>query len=143
MKCEIKSLRGNLDAGRSPPVPESIFHYDGTDLTRGWKIKEIYATQEGDESASNPGVIFHTDPVAKRNFDLSDNQIIGWAGSSFQPQVLDPNHIIVGDLYATNLSSEINSYLVVLEEITIEKAMNVIYRLKERAQSTLDSEPPY
>jgi len=138
----IRTLRGDIDGG----ARKSIFQFEGLDvksLSRAWKVKDVFICQ----SQSNPvttganGCILHTDDQTKTRFQLIDNQVIGaagWSAAAGRFIVLDPNHIIVEHLFLTNLDSQVLNYLVILEEIKINKTGNIIYRLKERAQTTIE-----
>ena len=43
MKCGIKTIRGVLDiSANSHNADNLIFSYEGTDMTRGWKVIEAY-----------------------------------------------------------------------------------------------------
>ena len=73
---------------------------------------------------------------------FEDNQVIGWIGntvSAGEPSVgvIDPNHVIVSSLYCTALEGPC-TYLITLEQIKIDPIKNVVYQLKERAQSSVE-----
>lgn len=83
------------------------------------------------------------------NWDASDNRQIGWAGfrngatASTETlnawSLLDPDHIVVRDLYIINnnsLSSATN-YMVILEEVAINENEAVLALIKERSQDDL------
>jgi len=129
------TLRGDVTAG----ALIRLLDYEGVDLTRGWKVISGNTLTQSDPKTTNGGLILHTDEEAKTSMDFNDNQIIGWVGGppySSSYDVIDPNHVIVNSLYATGLDRV--TYLIVLEEVTIEPIQNIIYQLKERAQSSLE-----
>ena len=137
------TLRGFVASLADSPV--SVFDYQGNDLTRGWKIIDFNCTDAVDPTSANKGYILHTDNIAKiwgppsLTPGMSDNQIIGWCAGPTVTGVtqIDPNHVIVNSLYLSPLDTNI-SYLIILEEIKIDDMANVIYQLKERAQSSLE-----
>ena len=66
--------------------------------------------------------------LTKTTFDLGDNQTIGiaWKASADSriQRVLDPLHVVVGNLYLTSLEATNGptNYLVILEEIKVANA---------------------
>lgn len=128
------TLRGDVTAG----AHSRLLDYEGVDLTRGWKVISGNTLTASEPKTTNGGMILHTDDVAKTTMDFNDNQTIGWVGGppTSTDNVIDPNHVIVNSLYATGLDRV--TFLIVLEEVTIEPIQNVIYQLKERAQGTLE-----
>jgi len=132
------TLRGNIVAN----TIVSLLDYEGVDLTRGWKVISGNALDQGNPSGTVRGIILHTDDQIKTTMDFNDNQVVGWIGGppTAVDFVMDPNHVIVNSLYATGMAD--CTYLVVLEEVRVEPIQNVIYQLKERAQSSLEPHIP-
>ena len=123
------TLRGTFQAATT----ELLFDFEGNDLTRAWKIQRIQVTDLTAPDKGSAGLIVHTDETAKIVLDFSDNQVIGYSGGTgFNLEVTDPNHVIVNELYGTALASL--SYLITIEEITVDATANTMYQLKERAQ---------
>jgi hypothetical protein len=77
------------------------------------------------------------------NMDASDNRQIGWAVTVYgtgsleggQISVIDPDHIVVRDLYIRNENSndEVN-YLIELEAVELSDDQAVLALIKERSQ---------
>lgn len=133
----VRTLRGQIAANSL----KTALNYEGTDLTKGWKILSITVCDSvAPVSAQSDGVIMHTDDVQKTRFSLTDNQTIGFAGrgSGNDFTVVDPNHIIVNDLYLSNLDSSPATYMIELTEVKIDPTFNIIYQIKERAQGALE-----
>lgn len=137
----LKTLRGKVDNSET----ELIFSYSSANLTRAWVVQDILlGDTQTPSSARCEGLILHTDATAKTTFDLGDNQTIGiaWKASADSriQRVLDPLHVVVGNLYLTSLEATNGptNYLVILEEIKVANAANILYRLKERAQGGLE-----
>ena len=135
----LLTLRGTIEDGDL----SLLLDYEGVDLTKGWKVISGSTLTGNAPNISNAGIILHTDDQLKTVVNFDDNQIIGWAGGppySSTYDVIDPNHVIVNTLWASGLARV--TYLIVLEEVTIDATQNVIYQLKERAQSALEPWTP-
>jgi hypothetical protein len=80
------------------------------------------------------------------NMDASDNRQIGWAVTVYgtgsleggQISVIDPDHIVVRDLYIRNENSndEVN-YLIELEAVDLTDDQAILTLIKERSQDDL------
>ena len=127
------TLRGFLASGGRGV----LLDYEGINLTVGWKVISASSVGISDPSALNKGMILHTDAEKKTALTFADNQVIGWCGTTYgKSEIIDPNHVIVNTLYASSLSTI--TYVIVIEQVTIDPLENVIYQLKERAQSSLE-----
>lgn len=134
-KGRILSLRGEVVQNEL----KTIFDYEGTDLTRGWKVLSAKVIELSSPARECLGIVLHTNEAFQLPI-MSQNQVIGFAarGSGGAPVLLlDPNHVIVSSLYLSGLSA-IASYIIVLEEVKMDSSRNVIYQLKERAQGALN-----
>jgi len=89
-------------------------------------------------------VILSLDYDANADFDASDSRQIGWSISNFDgagqfsffsPAVLDPDHVIVRDLWIKNTGQldEVN-YLITLEAVDISDDQAILQLIKERSQ---------
>jgi len=130
----LLTLRGEVQAG----AHGILLDYEGVDLTRGWKVISGSALTGNSPHTSNAGLVLHTDDQLKTTINFEDNQVIGWVGGPPEAfdNVIDPNHVIVNTLWASGLARV--TYLIVLEEVTIDATQNVIYQLKERAQASIE-----
>jgi len=80
------------------------------------------------------------------NMDASDNRQIGWAVTVYgtgsleggQISVIDPDHIVIRDLYIRNENSndEVN-YLIELEAVDLTDDQAILTLIKERSQDDL------
>jgi len=133
------TLRGTMIPTTGPTVLKQLFDFEGDDLTRAWKIISAQCMSIAEPSKGSSGLVLHTDESSKvlplvHGFD--DNQIIGYTGGiGFNVEIIDPNHIIVNQLYGTGLAAL--TYIIVIEEMKIDPTENTIYQLKERAQGPL------
>jgi len=128
----VVTLRGNMDAAGL----KKIFNFEGNDLTRAWRVVDGISTGAIDATATSKGFILHTDDEQKIITNMmSDNQVIGWIGSSPFVNQIDPNHIVVNNLFLSALAAL--NYLIILEEVKIDANQNIIYQIKERAQTNI------
>jgi len=137
MGSRVRTLKGQVVGQRM----KLAFRYEGNDLTRGWRVLSITVCDSiSPISATSDGIVMHTDDIQKTRLDLSDNQTIGFAGrgAGNEFEIVDPNHIIVNDLYLSNLDSVAAMYMIELIEEKIDPTFNIIYQLKERAQGAIE-----
>lgn len=134
----LLTLRGTVEDG----AHALLLDYEGVDLTRGWKVISGSALTGNAPNVSSKGLVLHTDDQLKTTINFNDNQIIGWVGGPPDgfDNVIDPNHVIVNTLWASGLARV--TYLIVLEEVTIDATQNVLYQLKERAQAAIEPWTP-
>lgn len=130
----ILTLRGVISRGNY----DQIMMFDSSVTKKGWKVLSFQVQNQDTTKWDMMGVLHTSD----RRYDFLDwdpNQVIAVADVSQMGVVntlLDVNHVVVKNLYCSNASSayEMN-YLVLLEEISVSSDENIIYQLKERAQS--------
>ena len=141
------TLRGRVDYGE----PKRLVLDDGQ-FTRAHRVVSVHtfpASISGGIGGEDADVTLalQYDPAAFWNSE--DNRQIGWAAfrsgaaasaesmSTFS--LIDPDHIVVRDLYIINnnsLSTRTN-YLVVLEEVAINENEAVLALIKERSQDDI------
>jgi len=132
----IRSLRGMIGANKQ----QLAFQYQANDLTRGWRIISFQVCDSTSILNQANGIVLHTQDEQQTTFDFDDNRVIGMAGRTKEGnavQILDPNHIIVSNLWLSNLDGSQSTYLLLLEEFVVTPAENVVYQLKERAQGAI------
>jgi len=122
------------------------FQLDNGDFNSGFKVVQLDLFQIGGSDVSD--VVLHTNDqdtaVALVTPDFENNRQIAWGSVARSTSgytkniVVDPNHIIVNDLYITNndSSSQVEA-LVVLRKKEISDTENILYQIKERAQGSL------
>lgn len=87
-------------------------------------------------------VILGLDYDMTSNFDASDSRQIGWAMASYGGaleqaplQVLDSDHVILMDLYISNLNpNDKVNYLIELETVELNDDEAILTLIKERSQ---------
>lgn len=128
---------------------------DDGNLRSGFRIDSIELIQMQGETVDM--VVLHTNDADYRvspfNIGMEYNQQIAWGtvvngrithgGSNPIPftgtdVTVDPNHIIVNDLYVTNTDQYHSiDVLIHLRKVKITPEENILYQLKERAQAAL------
>ena len=122
------------------------FQLDNGDFNSGFKVIRMELYQIGGADVSD--VILHTNDqdtaVTLVLPSFEDNRQIAWGSLADATRgytsniVIDPNHIIVNDLYFTNNDSGTGvEVMVILEKKEISDTENILYQIKERAQGPL------
>jgi len=139
----LRILKGVLPpnaAGGGANDPINLFTYQGKDLTRAWRVSHMEVTNYASPSIStSTGVVLHTHEVYQARFQITDNQVIalGWYdgdGAGMQT-MMKPDHTIITELWASNTDSQDANYIIYLEEVGVSPSENILYQMKERAQS--------
>lgn len=136
----IRTLRGTVDGG----AVKRLIVDDGR-FNNGLKVTAFYVWAPSQESSGDPGCVLGIDEDMNNKWDASDNRQIGWAGMSTSPSsrimdfsLIDPDHIVVSDLFINNFSGVIANYMVVLEAVELSDDQAILALIKERAQDDLD-----
>lgn len=111
-------------------------------LNMGHRVVEFHLWVVGGISSGNDvEAALAIDYDAKPTWDASDNRQIGWAGMTttnttrmMQWSLLDPDHIVIRDLYLNNFGSDPANYLIVVEPVTLSDDEAVLQLIKERSQ---------
>ena len=140
------TMRGRVEYNS----PKRLILDDGQ-FTRAFRVVALHTWPSSITSgvSEESDVTLSLDYDPSPNWDASDNRQIGWAGfrngatASTETlnawSLIDPDHIVVRDLYIINnnsLSSATN-YLVILEEVSINENEAVLALIKERSQDDL------
>lgn len=131
----ILTLRGVLSSQEF----DRIMMFDSSVNKTGWKILDFKMMNQTNGQYLTLGILT-TNPDFNNAFpDWDPNQTIGIFKSSPENNydlLLDYNHVIVNSLYLLNAdNANAACYMVVLEEIPVTADENIIYQLKEIAQS--------
>ena len=136
-----RSLRGVIASGTKKRliVDDGLFTY-------GYRVTEFHIFGKDLSQSGNgcSGILATSDEGQLTDFDCSDNRQIAWAGYAQNDQyaplnqksVVDPNHIIVSDLFvgATSQAQSPINYLVVVEPLTLTEQQGIMALVKERSQ---------
>lgn len=169
---KVLTLRGEIGpvSQEIPTPPELIFSFESAATSRAWQVVrwEMWSSDSGAGQAWNPedcpSFWFNlaTDVGTTPTLQLaSDNRLIGWTqiqtricgrigqvkdslSIEYSNNILDPDHLITGDLWlsaftsciAPNFDKDTNwSYLVELKPVKVTPARSILYALKGRGQS--------
>ena len=132
----ILTLRGVVSKTRR----ERIFFFDSNVANKGWRVKQMYGmNMTVGRLEVDAGV--HTDDRTIGLLDWDRNTTIAClkygVNTGVNQSLIDLDHVVVGSMYITNLDDTYDmAYLIVLEEEDITPSENVIYQIKEMAQSS-------
>mgnify|MGYP003654707472 CR=1 FL=1 len=140
---KIRTLRGQLTVTSGGTAKQQLIVDDGL-INRGYKVLEWYLWENGGSPTQFAGALSMAPVNAGSDMDASNSLQIGWIwqsnitqGGGIKETILDPNHVIVRDLYVTimNAANDDYNFMVVLEEMTISDDQAIINILKEGSQS--------
>lgn len=133
------TLRGVVSAA----AIEQIMMFDSNTVSYGWKILDFRIATNNSSNLTDfqAGAALGSTSEQFTFEDWDESTMVGFATVSAvgNPNlILDYDHVIVSSLYLSNLNSDqpVN-YMVVLEQIEVDPKQNIMYQLKERAQSNL------
>ncbi len=160
---------GTYEAGKG--YDELLFEYLGSDLTRGWKVIHADfwlldpATGIADQTVTlrvklQTDVILGTTPTAYdmpvTGFNPNDNREFAWytrnyenmgckiLADNFVQCIIDPDHVITKQLYASSVSYECTEgegsrydigYCIVVQEIKTTPSQNILQTVKGIGQN--------
>jgi len=115
---------------------------DDGQLTQGYVIEEFYVWVDG-TGADGVYAVLGKEYDMRPGGDASDSRQIAWAGngwgsggtptgSSFS--VIDPDHVVLRDLYIQNISNDPCNYLIVLRQKELSDDESILQLIKERSQ---------
>ena len=140
------TMRGRVEYNS----PKRLILDDGM-FTRAHRVVAVHTWPSSITSgvSEEADVTLSLDYDPSPNWDASDNRQIGWAGfrngatASTETlnawSLIDPDHIVVRDLYIINNNSlsTATNYMVVLQEVAIDENEAVLALIKERSQDDL------
>lgn len=138
-----RTLRGQLIEGTS----KRLIVDDGR-FNHGYKVVRFVVSGEPTSAGNDCWATLALDYDAPQQWDWGDNRQIGWAATNVTASpdapfsVIDPDHIVVTDLYIQGRvgssagESPIN-YLIELEPVTMSDDQAILALIKERSQDDL------
>jgi hypothetical protein len=133
------TLRGQVDASAT----KRLIVDDG-DLTSGHRVTQFHVFATNTTLGDDPAAILGLQTNMGGNWDAGDNRQIGWAAQKTSPSqdlqtfsLLDPDHIIIRDLYIYNYTGVVLNYLIVIEPVNLSDDEAVLQLIKERSQNDL------
>ena len=135
------TLRGRV----SQESTKRLILNDGR-LNHGMVVKEFYVWTISQASGDDVDCILSLSGIVSNEMDAGDNRQIGWAretttGTTRQQSrsIIDPDHVVVQDLWISNLSTNgPANYLVILEAKELSNNETVLQLIKERSQDDLN-----
>jgi hypothetical protein len=134
---KVHTLRGRVDLNTT----KRLILNDGR-LTHGMVVKEFYVWTISQASGDDVDCILSLSGTVTAEMDASDNRQIGWARETTTATtrqqsraIIDPDHIVVQDLWISNLSTNgPANYLIILEAKELNDNESVLQLIKERSQ---------
>lgn len=138
-----RTLRGQLTVIAGGTAKQQLIVDDGL-LNRGYKVVEWYIWENGGSPTQFAAALSMQPVLAANDMDASNNTQIGWIwqsnitqGGGIKESILDPNHVIVRDLYVTimNAANDDYNFMIVVEEMAISDDEAIINIIKEGSQA--------
>ena len=132
----IHTLRGKLEGNEL----RRLILDDGM-FTEGHKIESFEVWASSIASGDDPAAILALSDKIGTEFDAGDNRQIGWAMQTTTAttrlmtfNTIDPDHVVIRDLYIRNISGDPCNYLISIVPIQISNDQAVLQLIKESAQ---------
>jgi len=138
-----RTLRGQFTVTAGGTAKQQLIVDDGL-INRGYKVKEWYLWEDSGSPTQFSGILSMQSVNAANDMDASNNTQIGWVwqsnitqGGGIKEYILDPDHVIVRDLFVTITGAANDNYnfMIVVEEMTITDDQAIINIIKEGSQS--------
>jgi len=133
------TLRGRVDAGAT----KRLIIDDGM-LNQGHKVVEFYVWAQSIASGDDPACVLAKSYDADPSWNASDNRQIGWAGQTttnttrmMDFNLLDPDNVVIQDLFLINIGATVANYMVVIEPVELNNDQVVMQLIKERSQDDI------
>ena len=142
-RTRTRTLRGQLTVTAGGTAKQQLIVDDGL-INRGYKIVNWYLWENGGSPTQFCATLSMQPVIAGNDMDASDNTQIGWIwqsnitqGGGIKETILDPDHIIVRDLFVTimNANNDDYNFMIVVEEYDITNDEAIINIIKEGSQS--------
>lgn len=136
MRKGIHTIRGQITLPMAQPVQHQLFNGS---FTKNFIVEKLDIFQSSVVN-NDTTVILHYDNVLKATANADDNAQFGWATVDALAQdweYLDPNHLIVEDLYVTALSANPGTinYIITLKRKTTTLPQTIMAEIKANQQS--------
>ena len=142
MNNNIRTLRGYL----TDTDVHRIVVDDGRP-NHGYKVLDFRVWVEG-TGADGVSAVLGTQYDMLPGMRADDNRQIAWAGNTWSStgtpttgsfSVIDPDHVIITDLYIQGLNANIDpcNYLIIVQPITMTDDEAILRLIKERSQDDI------
>lgn len=140
-----RTLRGQFIEGET----KRLIVDDGR-LNHGYKVVSFVISGDPSSSSNDAWATLGLDFDMPLIWDWGDNRQIGWSSTNVQGtaglnrafSVLDPDHVVIMDLYiqgtvGTGGGSSVINYLIELESVELTNDEAILSLIKERSQDDL------
>lgn len=140
-----RTLRGQFVEGEN----KRLIVDDGR-LNHGYKVVRFVIAGDPSSSGNDAFATLSLDYDAPVTWNWGDNRQIGWASTNVQGtagleppfSVLDPDHVVIMDLYiqgqvSSSGGSDVINYLIELEPMELTDDQAILSLIKERSQDDL------
>jgi hypothetical protein len=137
MRNGIHTLRGQLTFPMAAPLRSQLFNGS---FTKNFKVIDVNIFPESTVN-NDAMLIMHFDDVVKVLADADDNAQFGWAtmdyGGGPSTSYVDPDHIIVNDLFCSVLAANPGTinYVIKLQRVVTSMPAAILDEVKSRSQS--------
>jgi len=138
------TLRGQLSITAGSTAKDQLIVDDGR-INTGYRIIDFYVWLDAPRTTSTTwnAQLSMSPIILGDNMDASNNAEIAWVWEargtpgSWKEYILDPDHIIVRDLFITlqGANQDIYNYMIVMEQYTISDDEAIVHIIKEGNQS--------
>lgn len=132
----IRTMRGRFEGLETVQIV-----VDDGNINRAYRVLEFRVFPTSVAGSRDVEATLALDYDASAAWDASDNRQIGWAAMTttnttriMDFSIIDPNHVVVRDLYVRSNSSDPGNYMIVLEAMSISDDEAVLQIIKERSQ---------
>ena len=133
-------MRVHTLRGRVPANEKKRLILDDGRTTHAMVVKEFYVFAK--DNLEDPGCFLSlSQDSVGTDFDASNGNQIAWsrvaqsAANSDFVSIIDPNHVVIRDLFITNTTAWDANYLVILEAKNISEDEAILQLIKEGQQN--------
>lgn len=119
-------------------------------MNQGYKVVSFVVACDPSSSAFDSYATLSLDYDTDKTWNWGDNRQIGWASTNIVStsgvnapfSVIDPDHIVIQDLWiqgqvSTGSGTDVVNYLIELEPVSLTDDQAIITLIKERSQDDL------
>ena len=134
-----RTLRGTLTGNEKRRLV-----VDDGQLTQGYLVKEFHVWSTSLSGGRNAEMVLSLNEDIALGWRAEDSRQIGWGAmitdavgdeSLNKFSLLDPDHIILRDLWIQSLNADDANYMVVLEKIELTDNQSILTLIKEDRES--------
>jgi hypothetical protein len=140
-----RTLRGQLVEGQN----KRLIVDDGR-LNHGYKVVRFVAVGDPGSSGNDAYAVLSLDYDSPATWDWGDNRQIAWSGTPIDGtggvskffELVDPDHVVIMDLYIQGVvggagGSSVINYFIELEPVELSNDQAILTLIKERSQDDL------